>query len=90
MWRLRKRDATLDCTKYNCSLRDTDGEELRNNQVFSVDRSIVAVIFVPSREAADAVAGILPPAQNLGTIGGSGGGYEYSGGRAGLWGIGSI
>ncbi|WP_035791163.1 hypothetical protein, partial [Butyrivibrio sp. FC2001] len=42
---MRRPDATLDSTKNNCWIVVTDGEELKNNQIFSVARGSVAVIF---------------------------------------------
>ncbi len=41
---MRRPDATRDSTKNNCWMVVTDGEELKNNQIYSVARSSVAVI----------------------------------------------
>ncbi len=42
---MRRPDATLDSAKNNCWMVVTDGDELKNNQIYSVARSSVAVIF---------------------------------------------
>ncbi len=42
---MRRPDATLESAQNNCWMVVTDGEELKNNQIYSVARSSVAVIF---------------------------------------------
>ncbi len=42
---MRRPDATLESAQNNCWMVVTDGEELKNNQISSVARSSIAVIF---------------------------------------------
>ncbi len=66
---MRRPDATLDSTKNNCWMVVTDGEELKNNQIYSVARSSVAVIFGALKgKPLTRWLGGIPLAQNLRTI----------------------
>ena len=66
---LRQTYATLDSTKNNCCVRYTDGEELRNNISFLrrwQHSSNYSLHY--QGQATYAVAVLVPPALNLGTI----------------------